>query len=256
MNLSVVIPVYNERETLPKILAELLRHMPPAAAREIIVVDDCSMDGTREWLTEQVRGDIGAIHSIALDDRGGVKVGASSSDSVGLRVRLQPRNSGKGAALRAGFALARHEVIVVQDADLEYDPADLNRMYALMSRGVADVVYGTRFASSPHRSLYLHHRLANWLISSLVNVLCNSTLNDVEVCYKMFRREVLDGFALVSNDFGFEVEFTIKMLLARRWRVYEVGISYYGRNYAEGKKINWKDGVKALWYIFRFRFFA
>lgn len=253
--LSVVIPVYNERETLPKLLAELLRQMPEARAAEIVIVDDGSTDGTRAWLTELAGGDFDRPCGVQVDGEGQIQRHPEAPERVSLRVALQPQNGGKGAALRKGFTLARYDVIVIQDADLEYDPSDLRRMFALVTKGVADVVYGSRFSGMPSRSLYMHHYLANWLISRLIDVLCNATLHDIEVCYKMFRREVLDGMNLVSNDFGFEVEFTVKMLLARRWRLYEVGICYYGRTYAEGKKINWKDGVKALWYIFRFRFF-
>lgn len=252
--LSVVIPVYNERDTLPKLLAELLRQMPDAREAEVIVVDDGSTDGTRAWLTDFVGGDFDQPLGVQVTGDGQLQCLPEAPGRVSMRVVLQPKNGGKGAALRKGFSLTRYEVIVIQDADLEYDPSDLRRMFTLVKKGVADVVYGSRFAGMPSRSLYMHHYLANWLISTLIDVLCNATLHDIEVCYKMFKREVLDGMNLVSNDFGFEVEFTVKMLLARRWRLYEVGICYYGRTYAEGKKINWKDGLKALWYIFRFRF--
>lgn len=256
MSLSIVIPAFNERDTLPKILPEVLKHGPETQT-EVIVVDDGSTDGTRDWLAELTGQRIGKPVRLALADDGTVAcvdTEATAPESVSLLVHFQPTNQGKGAALRTGFGLSCHDVIVVQDADLEYDPADLREMFATMQRGVADVVYGSRFYGRPHRSLYLHHYLGNWLISRMVNVLCNATLTDVEVCYKMFRREVLDGMKLKCNDFGFEVEFTIKMLMTRRWRVYEQGICYYGRTYDEGKKISWKDGVKALWYILRFRF--
>lgn len=254
--LSVIVPVYNERETLPKLVAELLRQLPDAPEAEIVIVDDGSTDGTRAWLTALVSGALDPGSGLQVDSEGRVKHLPESRRPISMRVVLQPKNSGKGAALRTGFSIARFEVIAIQDADLEYDPADLSRMFALIQKGVADVVYGSRFSGMPARSLYMHHYLANWLISRLIDVLCNATLHDIEVCYKMFKREVLDGMNLVANDFGFEVEFTVKMLLARRWRLYEVGICYYGRTYAEGKKINWKDGIKALWYIFRFRFIS
>ena len=253
--LSIVVPVYNEREHLPTMLARLLRVIP-AKESEIIVVDDGSTDGTRDWLS-QLAQSVSESGLVVVSDDGRI-VGATNdappASNTRLRIQFQPTNAGKGAAVRTGLGLAQYEVLVVQDADLEYDPADLKEMFGLMTADLADVVYGTRFSSRPHRSLYLHHRLANWLISAMVDVLCNATLSDVEVCYKMFRREVLDGMRLTCNDFGFEVEFTIKMLMAKHWRLYEAGISYYGRTYAEGKKINWRDGILALWYVFRFRF--
>ena len=213
-------PAYNERQTLPEILPEVLKHGPDTDT-EIVIVDDGSTDGTRDWLADLTGQQIGQPVRIALGDDGTVvrvDNDAPAHASVSLLVHFQPTNQGKGAALRTGFGLCRHDVIVVQDADLEYDPADLREMFATMRRGVADVVYGSRFYGRPHRSLYLHHYLGNWLISRMVNILCNSTLTDVEVCYKMFRREVLNGMDLKCNDFGFEVEFTIKMLMSRESR--------------------------------------
>jgi glycosyltransferase involved in cell wall biosynthesis len=251
--LSVVIPVYNERETLPLMVAELLRKGPTADV-EVIIVDDGSSDGTREWLSTLVGDEFDVRLPLALAEEGLV---ANHDDEGVVRERLvvhfMDRNSGKGAALRKGFSLATHEIIVIQDADLEYDPSDIGRMWPVITERGADVVYGSRFYGMPHRSLYLHHYIGNRLISRLVNLRCNSTLSDIEVCYKMFRRDVLDEMSLTCNDFGFEVEFTMKALRSRkRWTFYEIGISYYGRNYAEGKKINWRDGVKALWYILKF----
>ena len=145
-------------------------------------------------------------------------------------------------------------MVVIQDADLEYDPEDWAQMLDLICRRrVADVVYGSRFYGRPHRALYFHHYMANRLISFLFNLLYNQTLSDIEVCYKMFTREVLESLSITANDFGFEVQFSAQVALARRWRIYEMGISYYGRTYDEGKKINWKDGVKALWYLLKYR---
>jgi glycosyltransferase involved in cell wall biosynthesis len=156
--------------------------------------------------------------------------------------------------LHSGFAAATGDVIVVQDADLEYDPDDWQRMYPLIAeRRVADVVFGSRFYGMPHRALYFHHYLANRLISFLFNLMFNQTLTDIEVCYKMMTREVMQSLSLSCRDFGVEVEISAKIARGHRWRVYEVGISYYGRTYAEGKKINWRDGLKAIWYLFKFR---
>ncbi|NER80513.1 MAG: glycosyltransferase family 2 protein [Leptolyngbya sp. SIO1D8] len=176
---------------------------------------------------------------------------------VSVKVIFHRQNQGKGAALRTGFQESSGDVIVIQDADLEYDPQDWGQMWRLIAEGKADVVYGSRFYGNPHRVLYFHHLLGNKVISALVDLTCNTTLSDIEVCYKMFRREVLNGIVLTCNDFGFEVEFTMKVARSRhRWRMYELGISYYGRTYAEGKKINWRDGVKALGYILRFWLFT
>ena len=157
-------------------------------------------------------------------------------------------------ALQTGLAEATGDVTVIQDADLEYDPADWEEMYDLIAgRGVADVVYGSRFYGRPHRALYFHHYMANRFISFLFNLLFNQQLTDIEVCYKMFTRAVRESLRITANDFGFEVQFSAQVALARRWRIYEVGIRYFGRTYEEGKKINWKDGVKALWYLLKFR---
>ena len=159
--------------------------------------------------------------------------------------------------MRTGFARASGDVIVIQDADLEYDPNDWSRMLPLIvDRKVADVVYGSRFHGRPHRSLYFHHYMGNRLISFLFNLLYDQMLSDIEVCYKMFTSEVLNGLKLTSDDFGLEIEISAQIARARRWRIYEVGISYYGRTYDEGKKINWLDGLKALVYLFKFRICA
>src|SRR5690349_12972860 len=160
----------------------------------------------------------------------------------------------KGAAVRTGFSHASGNIIVIQDADLEYDPDDWSRMLPLITdRRVADVVYGSRFYGRPHRSLYFHHYLGNRLISLLFNLLYNQMLSDIEVCYKMFSREVLTELKLTSDDFGIEIEISAQIARAKRWRIYEIGISYYGRTYDEGKKINWLDGLKAVVYLFKFR---
>ena len=174
---------------------------------------------------------------------------------ISIEPHYHPQNRGKGAALRTGFAAVSGEVVVIQDADLEYDPQDWAAMYDLIAvRKVADVVYGSRFQGRAHRSLYFHHYLANRLISLLFNALYNQTLSDIETCYKMMTAEVARSLRLSANDFGAEVEISANIARQRKLRIYELGISYYGRSYDEGKKINWKDGVKALWYLLKYRF--
>jgi glycosyltransferase involved in cell wall biosynthesis len=266
MKLSIIIPCYNERPYIEEVLRRVMRALPQVE-KEIIVVDDGSTDGTREWLMETFGVTNPHPVLVAWTEETGWQVqsqllegtqGQQGGDGTGtiqpctLRVIFHERNRGKGAALRTGFAAATGDVLVIQDADLEYDPRDWEEMWQLIADGYADVVYGSRFYGKPHRALYFHHYLGNKLISMLVNLLCDVTLSDIEVCYKMFRREVLEGLTLTCNDFGFEVEFTVKVAKPKRWRIYEVGIRYYGRTYAEGKKINWKDGLKALWYIVKF----
>jgi len=275
LKLSVIIPVYNEIHTLDSTLTEVVRAMPQVD-KEIIVVDDGSTDGTREWLirTIQTKSDQTESHlaymtlnakqqliSLAQEDELVDRFQTvdapvlSTMLPVAIKVIFHDRNQGKGAALRTGFQAATGEVLVIQDADLEYNPQDWGRMWQLIADGRADVVYGSRFYGEPHRVLYFHHLLGNKVITTLTNLLCNTTFTDIEVCYKMFRSEVLQELQLTCNDFGFEVEFTVKMSRSpRRWRLYEAGIAYYGRTYEEGKKINWRDGLKALWYIVRFRF--
>ena len=165
------------------------------------------------------------------------------------------RNRGKGAALRTALAAVGGEVVVIQDADLEYDPQDWVSMFELIAvRRVADVVYGSRFYGRPHRSLYFHHYLGNRTISLLFNALYNQTLSDIEACYKMMTREVKESLRLSCDDFGIEIEISAQIARARKWRIYELGITYFGRSYDEGKKINWKDGLKAIWYLLKFRF--
>jgi glycosyltransferase involved in cell wall biosynthesis len=252
MKLSVVIPAYNERHTIGPCLVKVVRAMPEVE-KEIVIVDDGSRDGTREWLRGQADGVSGRDAALELDADGNLRV-VPGRGTFDLRVILHESNQGKGGALQTGLAAAGGAVLVIQDADLEYDPDDWVGMYALIAeRKVADVVYGSRFYGNPHRALYFHHYMANRLISFLFNALYNQTLTDIEVCYKMFTREVLGSLRLSAKDFGIEVQFSAQVALARRWRIYETGISYYGRTYDEGKKINWKDGVKALWYLLKYR---
>jgi glycosyltransferase involved in cell wall biosynthesis len=267
MKLSVIIPVYNEIHTLDTVLAKVIEAIPEVP-KEIVMVDDGSTDGTREWLmqtfgrpnAEPVSVTLNAERQLILAGETQERRQATRNNlatyqeaPVTVKTVFHQKNKGKGAALRTGFQESTGDVLIIQDADLEYDPKDWKEMWSLMVEGYADVVYGSRFYGKPHRVLYVHHLFANKLISNLINLLCNTTLTDIEVCYKMFRREVLEGMKLTCNDFGFEVEFTVKITKSRRrWRIYETGVCYYGRSYAEGKKINWKDGVKALWYILKF----
>jgi glycosyltransferase involved in cell wall biosynthesis len=231
LKLSIIIPVYNEKDYIEKVIKmvhDVKLNYP--VEKEVIVVDDGSNDGTREILNRL-------------------------KEERNLKIIFNEKNMGKGYALRRGFENSTGDIIVIQDADLEYDPNDWNEMLKLILEDKADVVYGSRFYGKPHRCLYFHHYLGNKLISFLINFLCDITLSDIEVCYKMFKRDVLKDINLKQNDFGFEVEFTVKVAKSKKWRIYETGISYYGRTYKEGKKINWKDGFKALWYIFKYRFF-
>lgn len=272
MRLSVIIPVYNERQYIEKVLERVVQALP-SVEKEIIIVDDGSTDGTREWLKQtfgEGSEEPALIYWNPRDGKLGVIRSAGGSDPpepvtlswetvetlprpCTVRVVYHDRNRGKGAALRTGFSVAIGDIFVIQDADLEYDPRDWEEMWELIVNGYADVVYGSRFYGKPHRALYYHHFVGNKIISNLINFLCDTTLSDIEVCYKMFRREVLDSITLTCDDFGFEVEFTVKVAKQKRWRIYETGVRYYGRTYEEGKKINWKDGLKALWYILKFR---
>lgn len=256
MRLSIVIPVYNELNTLSPLVLSVA-HALPLVEKEIVIVDDCSSDGSREWLKATFpRGFWTGMLSEA-DEAKEVRLVPPIAGEPPLTVRLlyHDGNLGKGAAVRTGLAAATGDVFVLQDADLEYDPRDWETMYDLIAtKKVADVVYGSRFFGKPHRSLYFHHYLANRLISFFFNALYNQTLSDVEVCYKMFTRAVRETLDLSCDDFGIEIQLSAQLALARRWRIYETGIAYYGRTYLEGKKIGWLDGLKALWYVVRFRF--
>jgi glycosyltransferase involved in cell wall biosynthesis len=257
--LSVVIPAYNEVTTIAGVLAAVGAALP-GVQKEIIVVDDGSTDGTREWLARNVPTGAATFGRISVAADGNLldaSQAGGDEQATHVRVILHERNRGKGGALRTGFAACTGDVVVIQDADLEYDPADWTVMYGLIAtRKVADAVYGSRFSSLPHRALYFHHFMANRLISLLFNIFYNQMLSDIEVCYKMMHRDVLNSLQLTCNDFGIEVEISAQIARAKKWRIYEVGITYYGRTYAEGKKINWRDGILALWYLLKFRLTA
>lgn len=235
MKLSVVIPVFNEEATLGELLNMVVEAPLPTSVGEleVVTVDDCSSDGT--W---------SELEAWQPSDR-------QDGRSVAIVRERHPQNRGKGAALRTGFAAASGDVLLVQDADLEYDPAEYPVLLQPIIDGRADVVYGSRFLGGPHRVLFYWHYLGNQLLTLLSNMFSDINLTDMETCYKVFVREVLEQITLKSDRFGFEPEFTAKV--ARLGvRIYEVPISYHGRTYAEGKKIGWKDGVSAIWSILRF----
>jgi glycosyltransferase involved in cell wall biosynthesis len=254
--LSIVIPVYNEVQTIGRILNEVAKALPEVP-KQIVIVDDRSSDGTSDWLRKNLGQSEGRWRCLSLNACCELELSADGPPNhaeISFTVLFHERNRGKGAAVRTGLTSACGDVVVIQDADLEYDPNDWSRMLPLIiERKVADVVYGSRFYGRPHRSLYFHHYLGNRLISLLFNVLYNQMLSDIEVCYKMFTRQVLKDLRLTSDGFGIEIEISAQIARARRWRIYEVGISYYGRTYDEGKKINWRDGLKALAYLVKFR---
>lgn len=224
MRISVVIPAYNELKTIEPLLAKV---EASPVEKEIVIVDDCSTDGTRQWLQKV-------------------------APERGYSLVLQPFNQGKGAALRTGFKQAKNEIILIQDADLEYDPVDYPKLLQPLVDGLADVVYGSRFIGSPHRVLLFWHSIGNRILTFVSNMFTNLNLTDMETGYKVFRREILERIHLKSNRFGFEPEVTQKIAKLKNCRIYEVGISYSGRDYAEGKKITWKDGIAALYFIVRY----
>lgn len=230
--LSIVIPAYNERGTVVQLLARVASApLPAGVEREIVVVDDCSTDGTRELLR-------------AERDRG----------EPPFTLVEHPVNRGKGAALRSGFAAATGDLLLVQDADLEYDPREYPRLLQPILEDEADVVFGSRFAGGPHRVLFFWHSLGNRFLTTLSNMFTDLNLSDMETCYKLFRRELLEGIALRSDRFGIEPELTARFA-QRRARIFEVPISYRGRTYAEGKKIGWRDGFAAILAILRYNLF-
>jgi glycosyltransferase involved in cell wall biosynthesis len=225
MKLSVVMPVYNEQATLREVVSRVLA-VPLEV--ELICVDDGSRDGSREILAEL------------------------QIDHPQIRVMLQPKNMGKGAALRRGIQEATGDYIIIQDSDLEYDPSDYPALLGPLIEDKADVVYGSRFlGSGPHRVLYFWHSVGNSILTLISNALTNMNMTDMETCYKVFRREILQSIPIEEDRFGFEPEITVK-ISKRRLRVYEVGIGYWGRTYEEGKKIGWRDGFRALWCLLKY----
>jgi glycosyltransferase involved in cell wall biosynthesis len=226
---SILIPVFNEVATLGEILRRVRAADTGGLAKEIILVDDCSTDGTAQVIKELAKdGD--------------------------LKTFAHPYNRGKGAAIRTALEKATGDILLIQDADLEYDPRDYPKLLAPILDGKADVVFGSRFSGGTHRVLLFWHYLANKSLTTLSNMLCNLNLTDMETCYKVFKRSCVAGMNLNAERFGIEPELTAK-LARRRYRFYETDISYAGRDYTEGKKIGWKDGLAALWFIFRYRFF-
>ena len=227
--LSVVIPVFNEAQTIETLLARVFEApLPQGVELEVVVVDDCSSDGTREKLTE-----------------------LGSSGAFQFELAAHDVNQGKGAALRTGFSKVSGDIVLVQDADLEYHPSEYPKLLQPILDGEADVVYGSRFLGGPQRVLFFWHYVGNRVLTLLSNMFTDLNLSDMETCYKVFRREVLDQLTLQSNRFAIEPEITAK-IAKLKVRIFEVSISYYGRTYAEGKKIGWKDGFSAVWAIVRY----
>jgi len=229
VKLSIIIPCYNEFNTILSLIDSVKKS--PVANKEIKIVDDGSKDGTQEILDK-------------------------IKDDPGLRVIFHKINQGKGAALRTGFREATGDICIVQDADLEYDPQEISIVIQPIVDGKADVVFGSRFQSGrPHRVVYFWHRVGNSVLTLMSNIFTDLNLSDMETCYKAFRREVIQGIQIQENRFGFEPEVTAK-IAKMNLRIYEVGISYYGRTYNEGKKISWKDGFRAIYCIFKYNIWA
>jgi glycosyltransferase involved in cell wall biosynthesis len=227
MKLSIIIPVFNERNTIEEVIRRV-RETDVGMEKEVVIVDDGSKDGTQEVL--------------------------ENLDYPDIKTFFHEKNQGKGAALHTGFANAQGNIILIQDADLEYDPAEYPILLKPILDGRADVVYGSRFLGGPHRVLFFWHYIGNRLLTTLSNMLSNLNLSDMETCYKVIKKDVLDRITLKSKRFGFEPEITIKLAKLKA-KIYEVPISYSGRDYSEGKKIGWKDGIAAIYHIFRFKFF-
>ncbi len=233
--LSIIIPLYNEEKFIIPLLKKVLSvHLIKGLEKEIIIIDDASTDNSFQLVSQFIQ----------------------QHPEVLFILHRQEKNQGKGAAIHKGIELATGDIILIQDADLEYNPQEYNRLIKPILDGHADVVYGSRFiGSQPHRILYYWHRAGNALLTWLSNAFSNLNLTDMETCYKAFRSEIIKSIKLKEKRFGFEPEITAKIARIKNIRIYEVGISYYGRTYADGKKINWKDGLRALWVIFRYNIF-
>ncbi len=234
MPLSIIMPVYNEMTTIAEIIHRVGETLV-GLSKELVIVDDCSTDGTREYLQSLAEGE--------------------TRDGLTVKVIIHETNQGKGAAIRTAIAHVTGDIVLIQDADLEYDPQDYPALLQPILEQRADVVFGNRFHGGPHRVLYFWHFVGNKLLTTLCNIMTNLNLTDMEVGYKVFRAEILKQVQLCSNRFGFEPEITVKMARLD-CRIYEVPISYHGRTYAEGKKINWRDGIAALLHMLRYRFLA
>lgn len=234
--MSIVIPVYNEEAYIVQLLDSVLNsQIGDHWTREIVIVNDCSTDGTVEQITNFI----------------------DQHPSENIRFFSLPSNQGKGAALNLGFSKTTGDYVLIQDADLEYDPDEYRELLKPVEKGFADVVFGSRFVGSkPHRVLYFYHYLGNRFLTFLSNLFTNLNLTDMEVCYKLFKREYLEGIRLKERGFGVEPEFTAKISRVKGVRIYEVGISYYGRSYAEGKKINWKDGIYAIYCVLKYNLWS
>ena len=245
VTISIIIPVYNERAFIEEVLR---RVQAVPMEKEVLVIDDGSTDGTRELLRDLEQAQAAGQTEVSVHN------GRTLLPLDNIRFIFQDRNCGKGAALRRGFEVANGEVLLVQDADLEYDPRDYPKLLEPILDGRADVVYGSRFLGGPQRVHYFWHYAGNKFLTLLSDMLTNLKLTDMETCYKVFRREVVQGIRFKSDRFGFEPECTAKVARGN-WRVYEVPISYSGRTYAEGKKITWRDGFTTLWCILRYNLF-
>ncbi|MBW8051652.1 MAG: glycosyltransferase family 2 protein [Cytophagales bacterium] len=246
--LSIIVPVFNEEKTITELLDKIIEvELKDEISKEIIIVDDASNDATvgkiEEYVTVCQVENVETLHATSLH----------SPPDTTIKLLKHDKNQGKGAALHTGIALATGDFVIVQDADLEYDPNEYNLLLEPVLKGMADVVYGSRFmGGKPHRILFFWHSIGNKFLTLLSNMFTNLNLTDMETCYKLFRRDIIQGLNLKEKRFGFEPEVTAKISKVPGIRIYEVGISYYGRTYKEGKKINWRDGLWAVYCILKY----